>query len=172
MSEHAPRAQSSLTDSPAAPRRRLGVAALSVAATIGVGVLIGQSVFTFGYGKGGSYFVDDPASCINCHIMQPQYESWLKSSHQRVATCNDCHLPPDALDKLVTKADNGFFHSLAFTMGRFDEPIRIKPRNRRATQRACLHCHSQVADPLRPAHAGGDMLLCVQCHQDVGHAHR
>lgn len=26
----------------------------------------------------------------------------------------------------MTKADNGFFHSLAFTMGDYDDPIQIK----------------------------------------------
>ena len=153
-------------------RKRRGPAALPIAATIGVGVLVGQGVFTFGYGEGASYFVNDPDSCINCHVMQPQYDSWVKSSHASVATCNDCHLPPDPFGKWLTKADNGFFHSLAFTTGRFEEPIRIKPRNRQVTQSACLHCHGEFADALRPAEPGGDVVLCVHCHKDVGHAHR
>ena len=156
----------------AVSRRRVGLATLPIVATIAVGVLIGQGVFTFGYGEGTAYLVDDPKSCVNCHVMQPQYDSWQNSSHHTVATCNDCHLPPDPFGKWVTKADNGLMHSIAFTTGNFHEPIQIKPRNRRVTQSACLHCHSDVVDSLRPAEAGGDMLLCVQCHQDVGHAHR
>jgi cytochrome c nitrite reductase small subunit len=87
-----------------------------------------------------------------------------------VATCNDCHLPHDFVGKWVTKGDNGFFHSLAFTTGVFHEPIQIKPRNRRVTQGACLYCHGDYVDHMRPAEEGGDMLSCIHCHSDVGHA--
>ncbi len=36
---------------------------------------------------------DDPAACVNCHIMSPYYATWSHSSHGRDATCNDCHVP-------------------------------------------------------------------------------
>jgi cytochrome c nitrite reductase small subunit len=137
-----------------------------------LGILGGLGAFTFGYGDGTAYLKNDPASCANCHVMQWHYDSWLKSSHENVATCNDCHLPHESPGKWLTKADNGFFHSLAFTTGDFHEPIRIKERNRRVTQGACLHCHGDVVDEMRPAEHGGDMLNCVHCHTDVGHAQR
>jgi cytochrome c nitrite reductase small subunit len=104
--------------------------------------------------------------------MQSPYDTWVKSSHHAVATCNDCHLSHHPLGKWITKADNGFFHSLAFTTGDFPDSIRIKPRNRRVTQGACLHCHGDFIDHLRPAEAGGDMVSCVHCHAAVGHAAR
>jgi cytochrome c nitrite reductase small subunit len=44
---------------------------------------------------GTSYLSSDPAVCINCHIMQEQYDGWLHGSHHAVAVCNDCHLPHD-----------------------------------------------------------------------------
>ena len=78
----------------------------------------------------------------------------------------------DFVGKWVTKADNGLFHSLAFTTGRFPDPIRIKPRNRRVTQEACLHCHAEYVDALLPPHAGGETVLCVHCHRAVGHGQR
>jgi len=137
-----------------------------------LGLLGGLGAFTFGYGDGAAYLMNDPAACANCHVMQGHYDSWLQSSHGRVATCNDCHLPHDFVGKWITKADNGFFHSLAFTTNAFPEPIRIKPRNRRVTQGTCLHCHGDLVDQMRPAEPGGDMLLCVHCHDDVGHAQR
>jgi cytochrome c nitrite reductase small subunit len=87
-----------------------------------------------------------------------------------VAVCNDCHLPHDFFGKWFTKGDNGFFHSVAFTLDNFHEPIRIKPRNRRVTQNACLHCHEDYVHQMLPAKPGGDMLHCVKCHADVGHA--
>lgn len=56
------------------------------------GILGGLGVFTFGYGEGAAYLTNDPQSCANCHVMQAQLDSWAKSSHKAVATCNDCHL--------------------------------------------------------------------------------
>lgn len=143
----------------------------SVAAAA-LGVAVGLGAFTFGYGDGAAYLSNDPAACANCHVMQAHYDSWLKSSHEDVATCNDCHVPHGFPAKWITKADNGFFHSLAFTTGRFHEPIRIKERNRRVTQRACLDCHGDFVNHMLPAEAGGDMLPCVHCHEEVGHARR
>jgi cytochrome c nitrite reductase small subunit len=136
------------------------------------GILGGLGVFTFGYGGGAAYLGNDPASCANCHVMQGHYDSWVKSSHKNVATCNDCHLPHDMIGKYVTKGDNGFFHSLAFTTDEFHEPIQIKPRNRRVTQAACLYCHAELVNNMLPAHEGGDMQQCIHCHQSVGHAQR
>ena len=145
---------------------------LAIVVASAVGVMGGLGAFTFGYGGGASYLSNDPSACANCHIMQPQYESYLKSTHQRVATCNDCHLSHNVVGKWLTKADNGFFHSLAFTTGNFDEPIQIKPRNRRVTQNACLYCHADFVNHMLPPEPGGDILLCVRCHADVGHAQR
>ena len=149
---------------------RVGVLAVLVAAALGV--LGGLGAFTFGYGEGTAYLENDPASCANCHVMQDHFDSWTRSSHQHVATCNDCHLPHDPVGKWITKADNGFFHSLAFTTGAFHEPIRIKPRNRRVTQQTCLHCHGELVHHMLPVRTGGEMLACVHCHSDVGHAGR
>lgn len=137
-----------------------------------LGVFVGLGFFTFDYGQGASYLSDDPASCANCHIMQDHYDAWLNSSHKNVATCNDCHVPHNFVGKWVTKADNGFFHSLAFTTGNFPEPIQIKPRNARVTQNTCLHCHSDFVHNMLPLKDDGDMLSCVKCHSDVGHDER
>lgn len=145
---------------------------MSFALVVLVGILVGLGTFTFGYGDGAAYLSNNPASCANCHVMQGHYDSWLKSSHQDVATCNDCHLPPGYLGKWMTKADNGFLHSLAFTTDRFHEPIQIKSRNRHVTQSACLKCHDRLVNHLRPAEPGGDMLFCVHCHRDAGHGQR
>lgn len=154
------------------PASRRATSSLAVALALVLGVMGGLGAFTFGYGEGTAYLKNDPAVCANCHVMQDHFDAWVNSSHSDVATCNDCHLPHDPVGKWVTKADNGFFHSLAFTTGDFPDPIRIKPRNRRVTQGACLHCHQDFVHSMLPAERGGDMLNCVQCHSDVGHAHR
>lgn len=149
-------------------------ARLAVVATLLFGAVSGLGAFTFVYGQGASYLVDDPVSCTNCHIMQEHFDSWLASSHENVATCNDCHLRPHPIGKWLTKADNGFFHSWAFTTGDYPDPLRIKPRNRAVTQEACLHCHADVFHPEGQGAngMGDDAPLCVHCHTGVGHAHR
>jgi len=163
------------TDAPA-PRRWRGLwrqlGFLPLAAAVVVGMLAGLGSFTFGYGQGASYLSDNPANCANCHVMQDHYDSWQNSSHKNVATCNDCHLSPHPVGKWITKADNGFFHSLAFTTGQFHEPIQIKPRNREVTQQACLKCHKDFVHNMLPIRSGDEMLMCVKCHSDVGHSQR
>ena len=135
-----------------------------------IGLAVGAGSFTFSYGKGASYLHDDPAACVNCHIMRSQYDGWLQGSHRAVATCNDCHTPHALVGKYATKALNGFWHSYAFTTGDFDEPIRITARNRRITERRCRDCHAGVVamiDAPGGDHAG--RLSCIRCHRTVGH---
>ena len=82
---------------------------LIAAAVFVVGSLIGVGLFTFVYARGISYLGNDPASCVNCHVMERQYDAWMAGSHTNVATCNDCHAPHDNLiNKYYVKADNGF----------------------------------------------------------------
>jgi cytochrome c nitrite reductase small subunit len=152
-------------------RKRLAFGFL-VALSVMLGILTGVGAFTFGYGKGWSYLSNDPTGCAICHVMQGHFDSWQNSSHRHVAVCNDCHLPHHPVGKWVTKADNGFFHSLAFTLENFHEPIQIKPRNRRVAQHACLDCHADIVHQMLPAETNDEMLSCVHCHSDAGHAHR
>lgn len=151
-------------------RRRGRKLPLVVAAALGI--LAGAGGFTFAYGDGAAYLSNDPAGCANCHVMEGHFDGWQQSGHGHVAVCNDCHLPPGFVDKWFTKMDNGMLHSLAFTTGDYPWPIRIKPRNARRTQEACLVCHDEVAHALRPPEPGGDTVACVHCHEGVGHATR
>lgn len=136
------------------------------------GLLVGVGVFTFGYGQGHSYLSNDPRACSQCHIMQDHYDSWLKSSHHAHATCNDCHLPHTFLGKWVAKADNGFFHSWAFTFQDFHEPIQIKERNLKILQQSCVSCHQTLTSHMAYDPATDEALSCFQCHHSVGHGAR
>ncbi len=80
-------------------------------AAILAGLTLGLGIFTFVYAKGGAYLTNDPAACANCHVMQEQYQGWLKGSHRSAAVCNDCHAPAGFIGKYATKAINGYFHS-------------------------------------------------------------
>jgi cytochrome c nitrite reductase small subunit len=167
-----PEVQTIGRNGPVKSRRHL-IFPISVAFTVLLGILLGIGAFTFGYGKGWSYLSKNPTTCANCHVMQSHCDSWQNSSHRHVAVCNDCHLPHDFIGKWFTKAENGFFHSLAFTLENFHEPIQIKPRNRNVTQGTCLYCHAETVHQMRPIESKGEMpTICIHCHGDVGHAHR
>jgi cytochrome c nitrite reductase small subunit len=140
-----------------------------------IGLTIGVGIYTFVYARGASYLTNDPAACANCHIMQDQYDGWLTGPHRSVAVCNDCHTPPGLVPKYATKALNGFWHSYAFTTGDFHEPIRIKGRNQRVTEKACRKCHAPLVLAIEGpegAHQDGQELSCLRCHSDVGHPKR
>lgn len=144
--------------------------ALTIAVAVLFGVASGLGVFTFGYARGASYLGHDPAACANCHIMQSHYDDWQHSSHRSVATCNDCHTPPGLIPKYMTKASNGFWHSFAFTTGRFPEPLRIKPHNREIAESACRKCHDAIVQAIDPLpHRPSDATSCIRCHSTVGH---
>ena len=126
------------------------------------GLLAGIGGFTFLYAEGLSYMSDDPKVCVNCHIMQPQYDSWQKASHHGVAVCVDCHLPHGFIGKYLAKAENGFHHSKAFTFQDFHEPIMMTAKNSRILQENCANCHASLMHQT-------EEVSCVHCHRSVGH---
>jgi len=132
-----------------------------------IGVTSGVVGYTFFYAKGASYLTNDPRACMNCHIMRDHYEAWTKASHHAVASCNDCHAPKGLIPKYLTKASNGFWHSVAFTSGHFPEPLRIKEHNRKIVEGACRKCHESIVHAIE--YPRGTSLSCVQCHSSVGH---
>ena len=148
------------------------------------GMAIGVAAFTFDYAAGLSYLSSDPKACVNCHIMNDQFDSWRKGPHHSFATCNDCHVPPHFPDKYVAKARNGYHHSMGFTfqpprpdaLGArdvFEEPIQIKQKNSQILQDNCLRCHGDlVHDIVRGSTWADNAIRCVACHRAVGHGAR
>ena len=140
------------------------------------GLSMGIGLFTFDYAEGTSYFSKSPEACINCHIMRPQYDSWLKSSHKTAATCVDCHLPHGFVEKYLAKAENGWNHSKAFTLQNFHEPIMINQKNSRILQENCISCHQDLTHAQTTLHAFPTIdrkevgqFTCVHCHAGAGH---
>ena len=143
---------------------------LATGIAIVIGATVGLGGFTFVYAKGGSYLGNDPAACANCHVMRDHLDAYIKSSHRAVATCNDCHTQPGLVPKYFTKAEHGFFHSLAFTTGNFHDPIQIKERSRRVTENACRKCHQDVVRDIDTSTTHGGSMECIRCHSNVGHS--
>lgn len=118
-----------------------------------------------------AYLGDDPVACNNCHVMDAAYEGWYHASHQRWATCNDCHTPHAFIPKYVVKARSGFNHVTAFVSGHIPEPIRAKESTRRIVQANCLRCHAETVSMV----ADGQMdagRYCFECHREVAHGPR
>lgn len=140
---------------------------------VSLGIALGLGVFTLHYAEGLSYFSTDPRACANCHIMQPQFDSWQKASHHGVATCVNCHLPSDFVAKYIAKAENGYYHSKGFTLQDFDEPIKIKASNAQILQDNCLACHGDLTREMVHGTAqNSDSVQCVHCHASVGHGEK
>jgi cytochrome c nitrite reductase small subunit len=142
---------------------------LAVGIALAIGAAAGLGGYTFVYAKGASYLGNDPNACANCHIMQDHLDGWVKSSHRAVATCNDCHTPAGFIPKYLTKAEHGFFHSLAFTTDNFHEPIQIKERSRRVTESSCRKCHQDVVHDIDLTTSTDATMSCIRCHASVGH---
>ena len=141
-----------------------------VIAAISVGILTGLGGYTLFYAEGLSYLSTDPRACANCHIMQPQLDSWQKSSHKNVAVCASCHLPQEFVAKYWAKAENGYHHSMGFTFQNFQEPIMIKAKNAQILQDNCLSCHGDLVNEMvMGATKDPNAVRCVHCHADVGH---
>ncbi|HOT36472.1 MAG TPA: cytochrome c nitrite reductase small subunit [Candidatus Latescibacteria bacterium] len=141
---------------------------MSVFAVVLLGIGIGAGAYTLVYARGASYLLDDPQACVNCHIMREQFDGWEKSSHHAVATCNDCHVAHGPVSKWLTKAENGFHHSVAFTFQNFHEPIQIRESSSLLLQSNCVRCHADITDAITWNHPK-TRDRCVRCHDSVGH---
>lgn len=166
-------AESSTTQNePRLRKRAVGTTVAAVLASILAGAAFGGGAFTFHYAKGTSYLSSESETCANCHVMQGHYDAWVKSTHQHVAKCNDCHAPHDFFGKWYCKGRNGFFHSLAFTTQDFHEPIMINEYNRGIVEANCRYCHSNFTHAIDTGVSQQpiESLACVRCHQGVGHS--
>jgi cytochrome c nitrite reductase small subunit len=140
------------------------------------GIFIGLAIFTIYLSKAHSYMSDNPQTCVNCHIMSPQYATWSHSSHREVAHCNDCHVPQNnAFNKYFFKAMDGLRHSTMFTLRLEPQVIHIKPAGANAVHNNCIRCHEQLIRDSRveassPMHrAIREGRRCVECHREVPH---
>lgn len=151
------------------PKWRLPVVIIS-------GIFTGLALYTVYLSKAHSYLSDNPQTCVNCHIMSPQYATWSHSSHREVAHCNDCHVPQNnAVNKYYFKAMDGLRHSTMFTLRLEPQVIQIKPAGANAVHNNCVRCHENLIRDYRveatsPMHrAIREGRRCVECHREVPH---
>jgi cytochrome c nitrite reductase small subunit len=147
------------------PSRGFSLFPIPFALAVTLGLALGVGAYAFHYAKGSSYLGNDPATCANCHVMQAHFDGWQAAPHHLIATCNDCHTPASFLSKYLVKAENGWHHSLAFTIGGYPENIRARPESREVVEANCRRCHAELVGDV----AHGDGVSCVRCHASVGH---
>lgn len=141
-----------------------------------LGIFVGLGIYIFRISKAASYLSDKPETCVNCHIMAPQYATWNHSSHREWATCNDCHVPHDTqVESYYFKAKDGLRHATIFTLRAEPQVIRIKKAGIGVVQRNCIRCHDQLVlenkliSELSGYDHGRSDRLCWECHREVPH---
>lgn len=147
-----------------------------VAVIVAVGVLVGLVGILFHVSRASSYLSDAPETCVNCHVMAPQYATWAQSAHREVATCNDCHVPQDnVISHYAFKASDGLYHSTIFTLRLEPQVIRIREPGMRVVQDNCIRCHIDNIHIVNLQRVSGDDvehedgLRCVDCHRGTPH---
>ena len=116
-----------------------------LAAIIAGGILCGLGSYTLYASRAWTYLSDDPATCVNCHIMGPYYATWNHSSHSRNATCNDCHVPHEnAVKKWFFKGMDGMRHASVFMMRGEPQVIQAIDESAEVIMNNCIRCHTQL----------------------------
>ncbi|MDX9941979.1 MAG: cytochrome c nitrite reductase small subunit [Bacteroidales bacterium] len=140
------------------------------------GIFTGILLLVVHISKATSYLSDEPETCINCHVMYPQYASWSKSSHAQAALCVDCHVPQDNFfRKYYFKGSDGMRHSTWFTFRWEPQVIQIKHAGVGVVQENCIRCHqdmiemTQLVEVTSKAAKEGNGKLCWDCHREVPH---
>lgn len=139
-------------------------------------VISGLFVYLVYISNAPAYLSDKPETCVNCHIMTPQYATWQHSSHREHAHCNDCHVPHNnAINKYYFKAKDGLRHATIFTLRNEPQVIFIKEEGSEVVQNNCIRCHSALmtdAKLLRTTdhyHHQRQEKKCGDCHREVPH---
>lgn len=143
---------------------------LKIAIQVGILLVIVGSIGTVGFIE----YSSRPSFCLNCHIMEPYYESWATSSHNQVP-CIQCHYAPgikaEAMGKL--QAANQVVKYVTGTYG-------TKPWAE-IEDAACLRCHSERKLEGIVSYGGigfdhakhlgelrhGKQLRCTSCHSQI-----
>ena len=143
---------------------------------VALGIIVGLGIHILNMSNAVSYLSDDPTTCVNCHVMYPEYATWERGSHGRVTTCNDCHVPQDnVIRKYMFKASDGLRHATMFTFRMEPQVIRIKDAGRNVVQENCIRCHANYLHPIALRSMGAksiyddDERVCWDCHRETPH---
>jgi cytochrome c nitrite reductase small subunit len=141
-----------------------------------LGTIVGILLYILNISKASSYLSNEPTTCVNCHIMAPQYATWAHSAHREVTQCNDCHVPHNnLLNKFYFKAKDGLRHATIFTLRREPQVIFIEQEGKEVVQTNCIRCHEQIITNPLMGSLHPDYVhqiterQCWDCHRETPH---
>ena len=149
---------------------------LKIPVIVLLGITVGIGIYSLIISNAVSYLSDDPKTCVNCHIMVPQYATWSHSSHREKITCNDCHVPQDNFfRKYYFKGKDGMRHATMFTLRLEPQVIKIHDAGKFVVQENCKRCHEILNEEVGTLEANkitikhNNRKLCWDCHRHVPH---
>ncbi len=119
--------------------------------------------------KAISYFGNQPQLCLTCHLMTPWYRGWENSPHDRVATCNDCHVPQTPVISVLFKAKQATRQGYAYYIGTVPEAIKINRSSQEVVHRNCLRCHAALVEQYVGDTRKFGGRYCFDCHRSTPH---
>ncbi|MDR0996052.1 MAG: cytochrome c nitrite reductase small subunit [Zoogloeaceae bacterium] len=142
-----------------------------------IGIGLGLGVYTTYMSRALSYLGNDPATCVNCHVMTPAYAAWSRSSHRPWTTCKDCHVPQNnLLAGYWFEAMDGIYHGAVFTMRDESPAPRPRPASWKVIMDNCVRCHTQLNTALVKTGRAkfsdiehGRQKPCWDCHRNTPH---
>ena len=148
-----------------------------IIAVVIAGIICGLGGYTVHASRFASYLSDDPATCVNCHIMAPYYATWNHSSHSRNSTCNDCHVPHDnVVRKWLFKGMDGMRHASVFMIKGEPQVIQAIDGSASVIINNCIRCHEQLnTEFVKTGRINYQMVkagagkACWDCHREVPH---
>lgn len=140
------------------------------------GAMLGLFVYLVHISNAVSYLSDEPETCVNCHIMAPEYATWSHSSHREVAHCNDCHVPHNNFfNKYYFKAKDGMRHAYIFTLRQEPQTIFIREDGQAVVHQNCIRCHATLVHNARVMaftnsyKENFEQRQCWECHRETPH---
>ena len=152
-----------------------------VALSLLCGIIVGLTGLFLYLLRIHTYIVgDDPAACINCHIMSPYYATWSHSAHARNTTCHDCLLPNNNMAAhYAFKGMDGMKHVAYFVTHSESQSIEAEKASAEVIMDNCIRCHKQLNQEFVKTGRidymeakRGEGKACWDCHRDVAHMNK
>lgn len=120
-----------------------------------------------------SAYTSRDSFCGSCHIMQPYYNSWIKSTHAK-ASCVSCHNDPGLTGWTAAKAAlfRQVVAAVIFRPDKINDGAPVPNSN-------CIHCHAEnrkitmqndLKLPAGHHKMKGNPYRCVDCHKNLVHS--
>jgi cytochrome c nitrite reductase small subunit len=107
---------------------------------------------------------DQPLFCVQCHVMESEYEAWAHAGAHRRKMCVDCHLPNgNAGVHYVWKSIDGMKDVVFFYAGAVPERIHLTAHGAKVLQENCIRCHEQTVALI------DNQRHCWECHRRIMH---